>query len=429
MVERTSISAGALLGVLGLCGSTAGAEVGVGSIGPEGEEHGLAILCAKALVTEDALAIDRAVVLIRDGRIEGVHAQDERAIPAEYEVLDVGRNWVLPGLVDLHSHVGGSRDYNGAIYQTNTGLRVKTAVEPGSSPLRRGVAGGVTSILFIPGSATAMGGEGILLKPSGETYEEAVLRDPGSLKLAQADNPKRWGYGMGRLLINWQIRDTLRRGVAYAKKWQAHEENGGDEPAVEPQWEIFRALLRREAQVSAHTQVAQVVAMTVRQVVAEAGLPLYIDHGTFDGFLAAEFAEQHEVPAILGPRSISAQNKGRGIDHDGRIVGVAAEYQRRGHTRIGFNTDAPVVPQEELTLQSAMGVRYGFDDQDGGTVLGLTRVPAQTAGIDDRVGSLEPGRDADLIVVAGHPSDPRNAVQLVLVAGEIVYDAKEERLW
>lgn len=427
MVAPVHIRIATLLGALASSGLAAER---VRDAGAPGVEAGLAIRCAKALVVSaDLLALDDARLLVRDGRIESVGRAAELPVPAGYEELDLGSAWVMPGLVDLHSHVAGSFDINGAVYQTNTGLRVKTSVVPGNARLERGLAGGVTTILFIPGSATAMGGEGVLLKTAGRVFEEMLVRDPGSLKLAQADNPKGWGWGMGRLTINWQIRDTLRRGLAYAKRWAAFEAGSEAEPALDPQWEVFRALLARRAQVSAHTQAYQVVAMTVRQVVAEAGLPLYIDHGTFDGFLAAEYAESLDVPAILGPRSMSSQNKGRGIDHDGRFLGVAAEYQRRGHSRIGFNTDAPIVPQEELALQSAMGVRYGFDDSEGGTILGLTLRPAQAAGIDDRVGSLERGKDADLVVLGGHPSDPRHAVELVFVEGRLVYDASQGRIW
>ena len=111
------------------------------------------------------------------------------------------------------------------------------------------------------------------------------------------------------------------------------------------------------------------------------------------------------------------------------MMGMAAEYQKRGHTRIGFNTDSPVIPQETLQLQAGMAVRYGFDDTALDTVRGLTIVPAQTAGIDARVGSLEAGKDADVLVLTGHPADPRTSVLRVYIEGALAYDAQEERLW
>ncbi len=396
---------------------------------PAGEPggKGLAVRCAKALVCdEEGTVIDRAWILVRDGEIEAVGPHGELEVPPDYAILDVSDRWVMPGLIDLHSHRGGTlQDINSPVYQANPGLRVHNAVVPGNPALEVGVAGGVTTVLFIPGSATTIGGQGILLKTSAPDFEAMRVRDPGSLKLAQADNPKRWGYGMNRIMLNWHIRETLRRGVAYAERWRAFEEGRGEEPDTDPQWEVFRDLVARRTQISAHTQVYQVIYATLRIVREEMGLDVYIDHGTFDGFLAAELATELDVSAIIGPRSISAQNKGRGIDHDGKIVGVAAEYQRRGHPMIGFNTDSPIVPQAELALQAAMGVRYGFDDADMGTLRGLTTVPAQTAGIWDQVGSLEAGKDADFLVCPGHPADPRNAVELVFIEGRKVYDAEE----
>lgn len=392
---------------------------------------GLALRAAKVLVcaADGPTVVDHGTVLTRDGRIEAVLPRGAD-LPEGYAVEDLGDRWIMPGMVDLHSHIGG-RGYNDSVFQGNPGLRVKCTVTPGNRSLRRALAGGVTTILYIPGSATTVGGQGVLLKTAPETYEAMVVRDPGSLKVAQADNPKRWGYGMNRIMLNWSIREIFGRGKLYAEAWQAHEADpeGVPAPAVDPQWEIFRDLFAHEVQISAHTQVHQVVLASMDIMAREYGLDLFIDHGTFDGYKATDVAIELDVPAILGPRSINMQVKGRGIDTDGRIVGVAAEYQRRGHPQVGFNTDAPVVPAEELALQGAMGARFGFTDDGADVVRGLTIVPAQVAGIDHRVGSIEAGKDADLVVLDGHPADPRSAVSRVYVQGELSYDARERRVF
>ncbi|MEX1025002.1 MAG: amidohydrolase family protein [Planctomycetota bacterium] len=407
--------AGLLLGLL------------LGGAAPAADEP-FAVFAAKGVVCgADHGVIDDVALLVVDGRIAAVGPRDEVTLPPDCRIVDGGAAWLLPGFVDLHSHVAGDFGINSSIYQSNPGLRVWASVVPANSNLARGLAAGVTTILFIPGSATNFGGQGVLLKTFGVDFADMLVRQPGSLKLAQADNPKRWGWGMGRLSMNWNIRRTIQKGVAYARAWEAFEAGAGPEPDVVLAWEIFRALRKGEAQISAHTQEHQVVQMSLKQVVVEAGLPLFIDHGTMSAFYGAALAEALGVPAILGPRSISFTNKGRAFDHDGKIVGIAAAYQAAGHSRIGFNTDAPVVPQEELALQAAMGVRYGFRDDGFATILGLTIVPARTAGIDARVGSLEVGKDADLVLVAGHPSDPRNPVLQVFGQGRLVYDAAEGR--
>ncbi|MDF1797689.1 MAG: amidohydrolase family protein [Planctomycetota bacterium] len=424
------------LGVFGAAALwAAGAGTCMGAQEPVGDTSpGLALRAAKVLVCSsdgEQTVVDHGTVLSRDGRIEAVLPRDVE-VPEGYELEDLGDSWLMPGMIDLHSHIAG-RGYNDAVYQANPGLRVKCTVVPGNANLRRALAGGVTTILYIPGSATNLGGEGILLKTAPTSYEDMVVRDPGSLKVAQADNPKRWGYGMNRIMLNWTVREAFTRGVAYAKTWAAYEAGdwGKDEPApeVNPQFEVFRALYSGAAQISTHTQVHQVVLASMNIMKGEFGLDVFIDHGTFDGYKATGRALELDVPAILGPRSINMQTKGRGIDTDGAIMGVAAEYQRRGMTDIGFNTDAPVVPAEELALQGAMGARFGFRDEAGEVVRGLTIVPAEVAGIDHRVGSLEAGKDADIVVLDGHPADPRSAVTRVYVNGELSYDAREERLF
>jgi len=398
---------------------------------------GLALLAAKVLTAElgGAGVVDHAVVLVRDGRIEGVHARRGFEVPVGYEVLDLGPRWLAPGMVELHCHVAaGLSDLSETGFLTNPEMRVSVAVRPGNELLKEGVAGGVTSVLHIPGSATNMGGQGVLLRSAFEHYEEALLRDPGSLKLAQAGNPERRGpWFPGRSFMNFNTASTFRRGLAYAKRM---EEAAAGGPPVERdlQFDVFRELAAGRAQVSTHTQIYQVVLMTMRMS-RDYGVPFFIDHGTFDGWKAAKVAEELQVPAILGPRQITTGIRAPGFaeyDQDGAILGVAAQYQAQGHTRVGFNTDcvgsrgAGGPAQEELSLQAAMGVRYGFDNSHMQAVRGVTSVPAATAGLPN-LGTIEAGKDADLICITGDPLDPRTSVEVVWSKGIKVYDTAAGR--
>ena len=364
------------------------------------------------------------VVVMRDGNIEAIGPEGSVEIPEGAEVIDYGDRWLAPGFVDLHSHVGGSRgDINDMVFQLNSELRVSPAVIPNNSALEKPLAAGVTTILFIPGSGTNMGGTGVLMKLGIDGYEEALLRDPGSLKIAQGDNPTRWGYGMGRILMNYGLRFRLRRGQAYAKAWDAYLEGEGAKPERELELDIFRFLYAGDTQVSTHTQYYQLVLMTITMLARDFGLPTYIDHGSFDSYLTTPLAKEFGVGAILGPREIMAPRPPR-FDTDGRIEGTAWGFQEQGMVDIGFNTDAPVVPQEELTTQAAMGVRYGLRNDRAQGLRGVTIIPARTSGIADRVGSLEPGKHADILVCNGDPIDPRTHFDAVWVNGEKVYDAE-----
>ena len=390
---------------------------------------GLALRTAKALLAtwEGPQVIDNATVLIKDGKIVGVGPTVDTAVPEGFVVEDVGQNWLMPGMLDLHTHVAGNFDINDMVLLANPDLRVKSTVVPNNLAMRRSLASGVTSCLYIPGSGTNIGGQGVLLKTGAERYEDAVIRDPGSLKVAQWGNPESWTVGIGMAFENWNTRNTLRRGMAYARLRKAAEDGSGPKVERNIQWDVFPDLLSKRVQVSTHTQVYQVVLMTITMIKEELGIDVYIDHGEFQGFRAAEKAQAAGVPAILGPRNFDRSYRGFvGMDTDGKWLGIAAEYQKRGHKQIGFNTDAPVIPAEELFLQSAIAVRYGFENTNMDTVRGLTIVPAKTAGIDDRIGSLEVGKDADVVVISGDPSDPRSHVIKVLIEGQRAYDVAVE---
>jgi imidazolonepropionase-like amidohydrolase len=406
------------------------AASGVAGVGADGDQ-GVALITAKAFVCEleGTQIIDNAVLLFQGGKIQAVGRRDAVPIPEGYEVLDLGEAWIAPGMVGLHSHVGTPNpffpnDINDSVYLTNPGLRASASMIASNSAFVRSYEGGVTSVLFIPGSGSNMGGQGILMKTAPGGYEQNEIRNPGSLKLAQAGNPERWTIRPGRTFMNWNTRNTFKRGIAYAKRWEKWSTGEGPKPEHDPQLEIFQALYEKRAQVSTHTQIYQVVLMTITMVRLELGLDVFIDHGSFDGYRTAALAEEAGVPAILGPRAISRSYDGF-VDMDGKILGMAAEYQRRGHTRIGFNTDSPIIPQEELFLQAALGVRYGMDDSNVEQVRGLTIIPAETAGISKRVGSLEVGKDADILVVSGDPADPRTKTLMVFVDGNRIYDALE----
>ena len=396
---------------------------------------GLALRARKALALalDGEQVIDNAVVLVRDGKIAAIGPARSTAIPAGYEVVDLGEQWVMPGLVDLHSHVGGTFDINEAVYLANPGLRVTPSVVPHNDMLKPAVAAGVTTILYIPGSATNMGGQGVLMKTGLDRYEDAVVRDPGSLKLAQAGNPERWTVGVGRSFMNWDSRNVFQRGVAYAKRWKAFEDGEGPQPERDLEFDVFRELLAKRVQISTHTQIYQVVLTTLTMVRKELGLDVYIDHGEMAGYKLAAYAQELGVPAILGPRAIEIPTQ-QFIQWTGSnpeaILGIAAQYQKNGHKQIGFNTDAPVVPQEELQLQAGMAIRYGLDNANLESLRGLTIVPALTAGIEDRVGSLEVGKDADILALTGDVGDPRTSVERVWIGGKSVYDTRtEERRW
>jgi len=427
-----------MLAALFLAVSLGSDAPGAGEVGGPG----LAILAAKVLAVpyEGPQVVDRAVILVKDGKIEALGERGKLAVPQGYEVRDLGSAWITPGFIDLHCHAAGANlfagvnDLNDMVYLVNPGLRASAAVEPQVWEMRQAIAGGVTTVLYIPGSGTNIGGQGVLVKSAFDRYEENLVRDPGSMKLAQWGNPESWGMGVGMAFENWNTRTTLTRGVAYAERWRAHEQKKGPEPRRNIEYDVFRDLKANEIAISVHTQVYQVVLMTITMIAGEFDLPVFTDHSEVGGWLAAPEAVKEGVPAIIGPRTTD-HNYSRGFiawarnQHEG-VRGLAAGWQELGQKDIGFNTDSPFIPEEELPVQATMGVRYGLDDSGLTALRGLTIVPARAARIDAQVGSIEPGKDADLLVCDGYPVDPRTTVRMVYVDGRLAYDsARDGRRW
>ena len=260
---------------------------------------GIAISSAKALTcaAEGPQVVDHALVLVRDGKIEAIGRQGEVEVPEGYDHVDLGDQWLMPGMIDLHCHVGGTFDINDGVFLANPGLRASVAVIPGNSSLKRGLASGVTSVLFIPGSGTNVGGQGILFKAGHDHFDDALIRQHGSLKIAQWGNPERWMIRPGKTFENYTIREIIRRGKGYAARRAAAADGSGPAAAFDPQLEIFDEIFNRDVPISVHPQIYQVVLATIDIIAKEMGANVFIDHGT--GIVVGETAVVGDDCSIL----------------------------------------------------------------------------------------------------------------------------------
>jgi imidazolonepropionase-like amidohydrolase len=369
-------------------------------------------------------AIEDGVVLVRDGKIEAVGAAKDVVVPEGATRIDLPEAWLVPGFVDLHDHVAGT-DINDMVHPINTDLRVIDQVSPGSLDMLDAVAGGVTTVLFLPGSGTNIGGFAALLKTYGRTQDEMLVRFPGAMKIAQAGNPERRSgeIGRGRMGMNWNLREALIEGRDYDDRWTAFEQGRTKEkPAIVPRLELMRGLFRHEFPVLVHTQWMPVYQSSIRMLRDEFGLWVVLSHAEFDSFAADPLVIARDMPVNVGPR-------GYHVDYDtGEISGLAVLHHEAGVRRLSVNTDSPVVPEEELPFQAGVAVRYGLDWQTA--FRALTIEPATAIGLADRVGSIEPGKDADLVFWTGDPLDPRSHVLLVVGDGRVALDQREgPRRW
>ncbi len=382
----------------------------------------LAFRVGKVITMNDADAVvNNAIVLVRSGKIQAIGKQGILAVPKGYRVVEAMDKWLVPGLVDAHNHTAGSlMDLNDMVYLTNPGLRTLDTVVPESEMVKQGRSGGVTSVLLIPGSGTNMSGFGTLTKMAGDTVEDMVIRSPGSLKIAQAGNPERYWFGVGRSYMNYNTRQTLQKAKAYHEAWLAHEkDNSVPPPDFNPFFHEFRGLFRQEFVISVHTQIYQVVMTTVDMLSRKMGLRTVLDHSTFDGYKVAPQVLEQDMYTINGPRQYFFDRSER------RMYGNASRWWLNGVHKLGINTDAPVVPEEELSYQATMACWYGWLPYPA--LRGVTRVPAEALLIDDQVGSVEVGKDADFGIWTGDPIDPRSSCEMTVIDGNIVYDASVKR--
>lgn len=388
---------------------------------PPAEKPRLALKVGKAITCAGDPIVD-ALILVADGKIEAIGPARDLTIPEGYRVLDHPDRFAMPGLVEVHCHTGGSGDLNEMVYQTNPDLRVLDQVIPFNEQLKLAVAGGVTTVCYIPGSGTNMGGWGAILKTGPGTLEDVLVRFPGVLKIAQWGNPERRDgtLGSSRMGMNWLIREQLEEGRRYVQEWDDYESGKSTEkPETDLKLDYFKPLFRREIPILVHTQGYAGIQSSLSMLHDHFKLRMIVGHGCFEGYLIAEEIRKRGIPVMAGPREF------RYNPDDGSIHGMAAEYHNRGITWLGLNTDSPVVAQHELAFQASMAVRLGWNDEKQ-AIEGLTIQPARALMIDQRVGSLEVGKDADIVIGTGSILDPRAHVLQVLIDGRVVYDTAAE---
>ena len=397
--------------------------------GPRGlPSPGYAFRAAKVLPITSP-PIEDGVVVTKNGLIEAIGPAKDVKVPDGYERIDCGDTVLLPGLVELHCHIASeSFDLNDTVHPTNPEFRTLDLVGMQHDQIRTARAGGISTVLYLPGSGSNMGGFGTLTKTWARSPEEALVRFPGSLKIAQAGNPERGSGDLGTDMMGMTegIRMTLLDGKRYTERYEAWQAGKGEKPKFDPTLELLRGLFRHEFPVSVHTQIYQVVLTTLQQLRLELGLWTVVVHGEFDAYRMSENALEAGMPVAAGPRNYHfdrATSQFLGLAqawHDGgKYYAWRDPVRGLGRDGVGLNTDSPVIPEEQLPVQAAIAVRLGLPHEVA--IRALTINNATFAGIDHRVGSLEVGKDADLGIWSGDPVDPRSHVETMVINGTICY--------
>jgi len=390
----------------------------------KGADPGMAIRAGKLItVDKDDTVINGALILVKGTVIEAIGKESELKIPKGYKVIDASNYWVTPGMVDYHSHVGAAMaDVNDAVYLTNAGLRMDECFKPNNEFLKDATAAGITSMLIIPGSSNNMSGFGVMFKNDGRNLEESTLTNPGCAKMAQAGNPERWWWGPGRTFQNWNLRYMLEVAKSYHEKWCAYEEGKTKEkPDFSLSFDQYRSLFKGEIPTCLHTQFYQVCMASFLMMHDHFGFWTVPTHSTFDAYKLAPLAKDRGICIIAGPRNVFYDRA------EGRLNGVCAKWAEGGVTLLGTETDSIGIPgygatMEEHFFQGALASRMGWKPYPA--LRGVTIVPAQGGMVENRVGSIEVGKDADFTVWDGDPLDPFNPCLMTICNGKVIYDIK-----
>ncbi len=370
--------------------------------------------------------IDGATVLIEDGKIAAVGVGLD--IPRDANVIDAAGQWVLPGFIEAHGHVGvheegegwAGSDSNELTEPVTAHVRALDAINPADLGFRDAVSGGVLAVNVNPGSGNPIGGQTAALKCWGRTVDEMLLRAPAGMKSALGENPKRI-YGerkqtpSTRLGTAAVIRGALVDAANYLARLEA--EQGKSEADRKPvdrdlKLEALAMVLRREIPWRQHCHRADDIATALR-LAAEFGYDLVIDHGT-EAHLLADILAAKDIPVIIGPLFTSRSKvelRNRSLANPGKLAAAGVT--------IAITTDHPVVPINFLAHQAALSVKHGLDRDTA--LRALTINPARIVGIEDRLGSIEPGKDADLVIWSGDPLDVLSRVERALIDGVEIY--------
>lgn len=362
----------------------------------------------------------RGTVVVTDGRIAALGPDVE--VPAGHEVVDAAGGWVLPGLVDAHVHLGvheegegwAGDDTNETTDPVTAAARAIDAVNPDDVGFDDALAGGVTSVNVNPGSANPIGGLSVALKTHGRLVDEMVLRSPAGLKAALGENPKRV-HGEQKRTPNTRLGVALtqRQAFSAARAWMDKPEAERETDLVS---EALARVLRGEIPWRQHCHRADDIATALR-VADEFGHRLVLDHGT-EAHLIADVVAARDVPVLYGPMIVSRSK----VEVRRRSPAAPGILAAAG-VKVSLITDHPVVPIDFLVHQAALAVREGMEPAEA--LKAVTIHPAEVLGVADRVGSLEVGKDADVVLWSGDPLDTRHRALRTWIEGAEVYSYDE----
>lgn len=353
-------------------------------------------------------------------------AELARLEAAASEIIDAKGRYVLPGFVDAHCHVGMWEDSVG--FEGDDGnetsdpvmphLRAIDAVYHADRAFVEARENGVTTVVTGPGSANVIGGQFAALKTYGRRIEDMMIKEPVAMKVAFGENPKTAYHDkrqapMTRMATAALLRENLIKAAEYKElkeEYEADKENC-DKPDYDMKMEALLKVLKGEIPLKAHAHRADDILTAIR-IAKEFGLAITIEHCT-EGYLITDILREENVSVITGP-FLTDRSKIELRNQSAKAPGILS----KAGIKTAIMTDHPCTPVQYLSLCAAVAVKEGMDETEA--LRAITINAAEIAGIDDRVGSLEVGKDADIIIIDGHPLELRSRVLYTIINGQVV---------
>ena len=374
-------------------------------------------LSGAKILTMCGKSLDHGTILIHNGKIQAVGKNID--IPPGCRIIDVTGKFITPGLIDAHTHLGidnegmgwAGSDENERSEPITPGLHALDAINPADLGLLEAYHGGITTVMVAPGSANPIGGQCVLLKTAPKpTVEQMLLKRYAGLKIAFGENPKRvYGADQKKMPVSRMATAALIRGAF----WKAHEylaSQGKKDWKYDMGLEAIAKVLRKEMPLRAHAHRADDIVTAVR-IAQEFDVELIIEHGT-EAYLIAELLSTEGIPVVVGP-TLSTRSK---VELKDKTMESPALLYRQG-VLCAMMSDHPVTPSCFLSIYAGLATRYGLPPYQALKM--ITCDAAKILGLANRIGSLAPEMDADLVVWSEDPVMVSARPEIVMVDGEV----------
>lgn len=368
----------------------------------------------------------KGTILIENGTIKAVGERVD--IPEGSEVIDVAGSIVTPGLFDAHCHIGiyedgatdAGNDTNESSDPVTAEVRALDAINPRDVAFKDAIAAGVTCVQTDPGSANIIGGQTVVMKTWGSSVaDELVIKFPSGMKGALGENPKRVYSGQDKMpKTRMGNAAVMRRALVQAQDYLRKKALAVDKPDKQPDFDLSKealaCVIRKEIPLRVHCHRADDILTAIR-IAKEFDIDISLEHCT-EGDKVLESVRASGFPVTMGP-CLTDKSKLEVKD-----IGFAAPVAlSKAGVKLALITDHPVFPIQYLRLSAGLAIREGMDEDFA--LLSITRFPAEIAGVSDRVGSIEPGKDADLAVWTKDPFEYDSKVLYTFIEGKRVYEA------